>query len=103
MESASQNPRMVLGIDGGGSKTAALIASLDESGELNILGHGRGGPSNLRLAGGVACSNRIFHAELISSLSRLAPAPEPVHLVAEPVNGCLKIARSRLLRPQTQS
>jgi N-acetylglucosamine kinase-like BadF-type ATPase len=60
-------------------------------------------PYPLMLAGGVACSNRIFHDELISSLSRLTPAPEPVHLVAEPVNGCLKIARSRLLRPQTQS
>ena len=51
MSSVLQYPQMVLGIDGGGSKTAALIASLDEAGELNILGHGRGGPSNLRLAG----------------------------------------------------
>jgi N-acetylglucosamine kinase-like BadF-type ATPase len=51
MSSVLQYPQMVLGIDGGGSKTAALIASLDEAGELNVLGHGRGGPSNLRLAG----------------------------------------------------
>ena len=38
-------------MDGGGSKTAALVASLDEKGELRILGEGKGGPSNLRLAG----------------------------------------------------
>jgi len=43
--------RILLGIDGGGSKTAALIASLDDAGQIQILGRGRGGPSNLRLAG----------------------------------------------------
>ena len=43
--------RYLLGIDGGGSKTAALIASLDENGEMLVIGRGRGGPSNLRLAG----------------------------------------------------
>ncbi len=51
MISASKKSRLVLGVDGGGSKTAALIASLDSFGELHILGRGRGGPSNLRLAG----------------------------------------------------
>jgi len=44
-------PRLLLGVDGGGSKTAALVASLDEAGQLHILGRGRAGPSNLRLAG----------------------------------------------------
>jgi len=42
--------RLLLGVDGGGSKTEALIASLDTSGQIQILGRGRGGPSNLRLA-----------------------------------------------------
>jgi len=43
--------RIILGVDGGGSKTAALAASLDADGRLQVLGRGRGGPSNLRLAG----------------------------------------------------
>ena len=43
--------RLVIGVDGGGSKTAALLASVDEKGEIVILGRGRGGPSNLFLAG----------------------------------------------------
>ncbi len=51
MSSVSHKPGIVLGIDGGGSKTAALIASFDKDGKLNILGQGRAGPSNLRLAG----------------------------------------------------
>lgn len=49
--SSAAGSRLVLGVDGGGSKTAALVALLDESGQLSILGRGKGGPSNLRLAG----------------------------------------------------
>jgi N-acetylglucosamine kinase-like BadF-type ATPase len=44
-------PRFLLGVDGGGSKTVALLAALDQSGEMKIIGRGRGGPSNLRLSG----------------------------------------------------
>jgi N-acetylglucosamine kinase-like BadF-type ATPase len=43
--------RLVLGVDGGGTKTEARLASLDQNGQLSILGRGRGGPSNLMLAG----------------------------------------------------
>ncbi len=43
--------RLLLAVDGGGSKTLALIASLGENGEIHVLGRGRGGPSNLMLAG----------------------------------------------------
>lgn len=49
--SSQDRPRLLLGVDGGGSKTAAAVASLDSSGQLIILGRGRAGPSNLRLAG----------------------------------------------------
>ena len=43
--------RLVLGIDGGGSKTAVRIAVVDENGELDVLGEGQGGPSNVRAVG----------------------------------------------------
>lgn len=43
--------RLLLAVDGGGSKTLALIASLDENGEIDVIGRGLGGPSNLRLSG----------------------------------------------------
>lgn len=49
--SLATGSRLILGVDGGGSKTAALVARLDASGQMSILGRGRGGPSNLRLAG----------------------------------------------------
>ena len=43
--------RLLLGVDGGGSKTAAMVATLDDSGHMTIRGRGLAGPSNLRLAG----------------------------------------------------
>lgn len=43
--------RLILGIDGGGSKTAARIAAVSSDGEINVLGEGYGGPSNVRAVG----------------------------------------------------
>ena len=54
--------RYVLGVDGGGSKTMALVGALDESGQMVILGRGRGGPSNLRLSGKEQSLNSLDQA-----------------------------------------
>ena len=43
--------KLLLGIDGGGSKTVAFIASIDESNKPSILGKGLSGPSNIRAIG----------------------------------------------------
>jgi N-acetylglucosamine kinase-like BadF-type ATPase len=43
--------RLLLGIDGGGSKTAAWVSSIDPQGECCLLGQGLGGPANFRAAG----------------------------------------------------
>ncbi len=43
--------RLILGIDGGGSKTAVRIAEVAHDGELRVLGEGFGGPSNVRAVG----------------------------------------------------
>ena len=53
MKSSSSHgkSRLLLGVDGGGSKTAAMVATLDDSGQMTIRGRGHAGPSNLRLAG----------------------------------------------------
>ncbi len=54
--------RLILGVDGGGSKTMALVAALDDSGYMTILGHGRGGPSNLKLSGKEQSLNSLDQA-----------------------------------------
>jgi len=52
LHSAKMNKRvLVLGVDGGGSKTAARIAVVGSDGELRVLGEGHGGPSNARAVG----------------------------------------------------
>ena len=43
--------RLLLGVDGGGSKTAALVASLDDAGGIHVLGRGFAGSSNVLLTG----------------------------------------------------
>jgi N-acetylmuramic acid 6-phosphate etherase len=46
---------LLLGIDGGGTGTDVLLATLDESGNPRILGRGQAGPSNPRAIGFPAC------------------------------------------------
>jgi N-acetylmuramic acid 6-phosphate etherase len=41
-------PTWVLGVDGGGTKTCAALAQIDETGQMSILGRGLGGPANPR-------------------------------------------------------
>lgn len=43
--------RLILGADGGGSKTAVRVAAVAGNGELETLGDGFGGPSNVRAVG----------------------------------------------------
>ena len=50
-DTSPEKRRLVLGVDGGGSKTAARIAAIDDDGALQNLGEGFGGPSNVRAVG----------------------------------------------------
>lgn len=49
--------RLILGVDGGGSKTAARLAAVETDGTITDLGEGFGGPSNVRAVG-------LAHAEI---------------------------------------
>jgi len=62
IKSVTTLPGLILGVDGGGTKTLALVAELDQSGQIHILGWGRGGPSNLRLAGKEQSLNSLDQA-----------------------------------------
>ena len=46
-----QPSRLVIGVDGGGTKTEAILASVGPDGRTTVLGRGVSGPSNMRLAG----------------------------------------------------
>ena len=42
---------LIVGVDGGGTKTDVMLATIDDCGEIVVLGEGQSGPSNMRLAG----------------------------------------------------
>lgn len=42
---------LILGVDGGGSKTVACVASVDADGQIDVSGTGHAGPSNVRAVG----------------------------------------------------
>jgi len=50
-ESTQQSPRLVLGVDGGGTKTVAWLARFVPDGDPEMLGRGVAGSSNIRSAG----------------------------------------------------
>ena len=51
--------RLVLGIDGGGTKTVAWLARADVWGEPGVVGRGFAGPSNQRAVGPVAAMSNL--------------------------------------------
>ena len=54
----NQSESFLIGIDGGGTKTVALLSDLDG----RILGHGLGGPSNYQVVGLRAASESLHQA-----------------------------------------
>ena len=48
---AASAPSLLIGVEGGGTKTVAWIASPQSDGEFEILGRGASGPSNLHAIG----------------------------------------------------
>lgn len=65
-------PRYLMGIDGGGSKTAALLA--DETGR--VLGRGAAGASNFQVAGHEAAQAAIV-AAMAAAAAAAGMAPQP--------------------------
>lgn len=51
MNGNSRNGPLIIGVDGGGTKTEAVLATVDSGGEPAVIGEGRSGPSNMRLTG----------------------------------------------------
>jgi N-acetylglucosamine kinase-like BadF-type ATPase len=47
----TENKNLILGVDGGGTKTAVRIAAVSANGEITALGSGMSGPSNVRAIG----------------------------------------------------
>ena len=58
----SDSPRIVLGIDGGGTKTVARVVAASSDGKQEVLGSGFGGGSNPYSVGWEAAEEAITRA-----------------------------------------
>jgi N-acetylglucosamine kinase-like BadF-type ATPase len=68
---------LVLGIDGGGTKTVAWLAASDGSAADPPLGHGRGGPGNPR-SSGFETAQRNIAAAVAEAFTSAGLPPSPV-------------------------
>lgn len=48
---SNNRQQLIIGVDGGGTKTAVQIATVVHNGGIEVLGEGYGGPSNVRAVG----------------------------------------------------
>ncbi len=77
--------RWVVGVDGGGSKTEAWVASVADDGTLTTAGKGTSGPSNPRVFGYSAAQQAIYSA--------MHRACEHAHIsVTDLAAGCFALA-----------
>lgn len=51
----------------------------------------------LAVAGGIVCSNTLYRETLLESIRKLGESPTSIVIVDRPVEGCLLMARDRLL------
>lgn len=51
----------------------------------------------LAVAGGIVCSNTLYRETLLASIHKLGESPTSIVIVDQPVEGCLLMARDRLL------
>ncbi|MCZ2342300.1 MAG: N-acetylmuramic acid 6-phosphate etherase [Bacteroidales bacterium] len=93
-EVESESPhRLVLGLDGGGSRTVALLAATRSDGGWNILGRGEGGPSNMQSVGFAAAFSALDEA-IASAFASAGLARQEVY------RACLGLAGAG--RPEEQ-
>lgn len=81
MASSSGETKVYLGVDAGGTKTQALVATRDRSGMLCIIGQGKSGPGNPLSCGLEAAAAAICDA-VTAALATVAGNPTSVVAVA---------------------
>ncbi|QDV24572.1 N-acetylglucosamine kinase [Aureliella helgolandensis] len=85
MQSSDSSSTLLLGVDGGGTKTSAWLATADSNGELVVLGRGLAGPGNPGAMG--------FPAALRNIELAIASAFEQTQLPQQTIDSaCLCIA-----------
>ncbi len=75
-DTPAATPTWVLGVDGGGTKTCAALAQIDETGQMSVLGRGLSGPANPRATSLREAQHQILLAiEAAFAEARRPPTP----------------------------
>ncbi|NIA26513.1 MAG: hypothetical protein GWP02_00530 [Desulfobulbaceae bacterium] len=82
---SNNNQKLIIGVDGGGTKTAVRIAAVSQDGSIETLGEGYGGPSNVRAVGAAHAKTNLdvaIDAALASAGTATAPVDYAVLALA---------------------
>ncbi len=93
--------KLILGIDGGGTKTVACLAQVDLDAQLKILGRGRAGCSNLKAVGSKNALESLLVA-LQQAWSDAQQQPEPVTTAVLGLSGAGRPEAQSLLQQWNQ-
>lgn len=94
---APQSAPLLLGVDGGGSRTTAILAYKHEDNSWKILGRGVAGSSNLRAVGPAAALTALDTAIREAFAAANLPV-QPVHAACFGLAGAGRAAEQRLVR-----
>ncbi len=101
MEIAALAPILLSAAQGGDEVAIGIVADAAEATARLVFTTteklGLGAKAPLALAGGIVCSNEYYRDALISQLAKNGLDPDPLTVVADPVEGSLMMARDRLL------
>ena len=90
-------PRLILGVDGGGTKTAARVAALSADGRVTELGRAVGGPGNLR-AVGASAGKANLDAAIDQALADAGVGSTAIHCAVLALAGSQQPAIRQLIR-----
>ncbi|QEG37167.1 N-acetylglucosamine kinase [Bythopirellula goksoeyrii] len=93
----SENHNLILGIDGGGTKTVACLAQVVPDGSFHVVGRGQSGSSNLKAVGPEKALENLAEA-LDQAWSDAQVAPESVSLAVLGLSGAGRPEAQSLLQ-----
>ena len=100
-EIASLAPTLLQAASSGDAVALAIVADAADATALLVHAAAKkldlDPDTPLAVAGSIVCSNVMYREALLRSISRLGETPTSIVIVDQPVEGCLKMARDRLL------
>ena len=92
-----ETQKLILGVDGGGTKTVACLARVFTDGQYEILGRGQSGSSNLKAVGTEKALQNVL-LSVRQAWSDSQQTPEPVEIAVLGLSGAGRPEAQTLLK-----